>query len=89
MDKAAIREMLPEHLALRRVLLVHIDETQHLVKETEKMVSLRDLANAIKDVVTTRSGRSPSSCRGCRRPSYLRGPTSRSTDAPATCCSRR
>ena len=50
-DQGDLWEMIPEQLALRRVLVVHIDEIQHLIRDTEKQTERRQLANAIKDVV--------------------------------------
>lgn len=39
---------LPERLGHRQVLLVHIDETQHLIKNTEKAADRKKLAEALK-----------------------------------------
>lgn len=43
--------ILPNQLKLRGVVLVHIDETQHMLRQTEKDRHRRDLANTVKGVM--------------------------------------
>lgn len=44
-------DLLPAQLKLRKVLLIHIDETQHLLKETEADRERKNLANALKGLM--------------------------------------
>lgn len=46
---------LPERLAHREVLVVHIDETHHLLKDTPKARDRKDLANVLKGAMNDTS----------------------------------
>ncbi|WP_060576986.1 ATP-binding protein [Aurantimonas coralicida] len=50
-DQGDLWDMLPEQLHHRRIFLVHIDEVQHIIRETAKEKARKDLADAIKDVM--------------------------------------
>jgi len=43
--------LLPAQLRLRRVLIIHIDETQHMLKQTDADRERRNLANALKGLM--------------------------------------
>lgn len=47
-------EEMSDHLMTRGVMLVHLDETQHMVHLTEKDQDRKNLAKALKDVVNKR-----------------------------------
>lgn len=50
-EQGKLWDMLPEQLHHRKILLVHIDETQHMIKQTEKDVERKNLGNAFKSVM--------------------------------------
>ena len=50
-EQGELWDMLPGQLHVRRILVVHIDEIQHIVRETKKDAARKDLADAIKDVM--------------------------------------
>jgi type II secretory pathway predicted ATPase ExeA len=51
MRQGEIWKEMPADLRHRRVLIVHIDEPQHLMKDTETNLDRRNLANALKGVM--------------------------------------
>lgn len=52
-EQGELWEMLPEQMHARRILVVHVDETQHLLRHTEKDRERKDLAKALKDVMNS------------------------------------
>lgn len=50
-EQGKLWDMLPEQLHHRKVLVVHIDETQHMIRQTEKDSERKNLANAFKSVM--------------------------------------
>lgn len=51
MEQGKLWDMLPEQLHHRKVLVVHLDETQHMIRQTEKDSERKDLAKAFKSVM--------------------------------------
>ncbi len=51
MQQGEIWKEMPAELRHRRVLIVHIDEPQHLLKDTETNLDRKNLANALKGVM--------------------------------------
>lgn len=51
MSESDLWDILPEQLHLRRVLLIHLDETQHMVRHTKAATDRIALAKAFKSVL--------------------------------------
>jgi type II secretory pathway predicted ATPase ExeA len=51
MEQGELWDMLPEQLHVRKVLIVHIDETQHMLRHTETDQERKNLAKAFKGVM--------------------------------------
>ena len=51
LEQGELWDMLPEQLRLRRILVVHIDETQHMLRHTKTDKERLDVAKAFKGVM--------------------------------------
>jgi len=50
-EQGELWDMLPEQLHMKKVLIIHIDETQHMLRHTESDQERKNLAKAFKGVM--------------------------------------